>query len=95
MCWLAANMITEYLNQKGSGEACLAKYEGEVGIAIKLRQNLSDKWQAGEIILLWPNGDITAPDGCELVKVDAWDLMAKAANSDIRRAQTDSQQPES
>lgn len=46
-------------------------YLGSSGIAVRLSVNLSERWQAGDIVVFWANGDITAlPDEFDLVNRD-------------------------
>lgn len=63
------------------GPICLARSkDGEIGIAYMLGGALSEKWRAGDVIVLWENGEHTAPDGLEVVKTkDLWSALNKLA----------------
>jgi hypothetical protein len=57
------------------GPAILIQHEREGrGIAVCLGESLSEKWQSGDVIVFWPNGDHTTIRPDDLVQVVSNDL---------------------
>lgn len=53
--------------------SAIIEYQNERGLAIRLGENLSEKWQGGEVIVFWDDGDHTVlPDEFELVRLNAY-----------------------
>lgn len=50
------------------------KGEGR-GIAIRLGENLSKKWQSGDVIIFWSNGDHTTMDPEDEIRIINADLF--------------------
>jgi hypothetical protein len=52
--------------------------EGDVGVCVKLGENLSSIWQSGEIICFWGNGDHTVIDDSDELEVldDVWGIAS-------------------
>ena len=46
------------------------------GIAVRLGPNMSWKWQSGDIVVFWRNGDVTACDYLDDVVIgDLWEHL--------------------
>lgn len=46
----------------------------EIGIAICLGENLAKKWQSGDVIVFWPNGDHTTMNPEDEIEIERIDL---------------------
>ncbi len=67
-------------NYPGSlGPACMVRTQHGDAIAIRVGESLSDTWQSGDILFLWPDGEHTSVDDAEDIEILIPDLWALAA----------------
>lgn len=67
-------MLNKRFGKKNRLPAAKIKFQGEMGIVIRLAQNLSSTWQEGDFIVFWEDGEETIlPDEFELAESDLWD----------------------
>jgi hypothetical protein len=48
----------------------------ERGVAIRIGESLSKKWQSGDVMVFWPNGDHTTmhpDDEIEIIRLDLYE----------------------
>jgi hypothetical protein len=53
----------------------LIRFQGELGIALKIGENLTKHWQSGDVIVFWENGEHTVlADQFTLIRFNLWSL---------------------